>query len=523
MDDAPGPPLPTVVATLQGMVRALLPTVADLRKTVGALQHRIDDLTRRLYGRTSERVTDDAPAPARPPTGSADPPRQRLGHGRRPLPGHLPRERVEVDLAEAEKACPCCGRTRVRIGAERSEQLDYRPASLFVVERVRHTYACPSCSRTADPVDDPVPTITTGPLPAQPIGKGLPGPGLVAHVVVAKFTDDLPLHRQAGILARHGVDVARSTIGGWVAAAAGVLKPLVDRMAKLVRQSRVIQTDDTPVPVLDPGARRTRTGHLWVYLGDADHPYAVFNFTPTYSGDGPQGWLGDYAGYVQADALRQYDPLFDRPPPRPAEVGCWAHARRKFYDARVTDPARAHEALARIRRLYDVEAEAKPLDDTGRLGVRQAVAPASGRAVRVAGGGAVHGVAEEPVGRGGRVRPGEPSGPHPVHRGRVPGDRQQRQRAGPPGRRRRAEELPVRRERRGWEVGHSAVLRGRHLPAARDRPVRLPPGRPRPAPVTAGRPRGQPPPGQVGSGAGGCGAVTRAARGNSAPPASGSR
>ncbi|HJZ56567.1 MAG TPA: IS66 family transposase [Gemmataceae bacterium] len=230
----------------------------------------------------------------------------------------------------------------------------------------------PSCSRSADSADEPVPTIATSPLPARPIEKGLPGPGLLAHVVVSKFADHLPLYRLSGVLARHGIDLARSTLGGWVADAAELLKPVVDRMAELIRQSRVIQTDDTPVPVLEPGLRRTKIGHLWVYLGDAQHPYAVFDFTPTYSGDGPMSWLGTYAGYVQADALRQYDPLFDRPPPGPTEVGCWAHARRKFYDARASDPARAHEALARIRRLYDVEADASLADDAGRQRARQA-------------------------------------------------------------------------------------------------------------------------------------------------------
>ena len=298
MEDRPSPPLPTDVATLQGMVRELLTTVAELRKTVEAQQHRIDDLTRRLYGKKSERVAGNTPEPAGAqtplPSPSADQPARRRGHGRRPLPDHLPRERVEFDLAEAEKACPCCGAKRVRIGAETSEQLDYRPASLFVVERVRHTYACPTCSRTADPVDEPTPTIATAPLPPQPIDKGLPGPGLLAHIVVSKFADHLPLYRQSGILARHGVDISRSTLGGWVAATANLLKPLVERMAELVRQSRVIQMDDTPVPVLDPSARRTRTRHLWVYLGDADHPYAVFDFTPTYSGDGPRAWLANY-------------------------------------------------------------------------------------------------------------------------------------------------------------------------------------------------------------------------------------
>jgi transposase len=303
MEDAPGPPLPTDVTTLQGMVRELLVTVADLRRTVESQRNRIDDLARRLYGRKSERVTGGAPAPADPPppppTSPIDQPPRRRGHGRRPLPAHLPRERVEIDLAEAEKPCPCCGKMRKRIGAETSEQLDYRPASLFVVERVRHTYACTVCSRTGDPLDESAPTITTASLPAQPIGKGLPGPGLLAQVVVSKFADHLPLYRQAGILARHGVDLSRSTLGGWVSAAADLLKPLVGRMADLIRQSRVIQTDDTPVPVLEPGSRRARTGHLWVYLGDAAHPYAVFDFTPTYSGDGPKAWLGGYAGYVQ--------------------------------------------------------------------------------------------------------------------------------------------------------------------------------------------------------------------------------
>ena len=291
MENPSSPPLPSDVATLQGMVRELLATVADLRRTVEAQQHRIDDLTRRLYGRKSERVEEDSASPrdALPPfvTPSPDRPARRRGHGRRALPEHLPRERVEYDLAEAEKPCPCCGKPRVRIGAETSEQLDYRPASLYVVQRVRHTYACPSCSRTADPADDPVPTISTAPLPAQPIAKGLPGPGLLAHVVVSKFADHLPLYRQHGILARHGVDLSPSTLGGWVAAAADLLRPVVVRMAELVWRSRVIQTDDTPVPVLDPGSRRTKTGHLWVYLGDADHPYAVFDFTRPTPATGP--------------------------------------------------------------------------------------------------------------------------------------------------------------------------------------------------------------------------------------------
>jgi hypothetical protein len=208
-------------------------------------------------------------------------------------------------------------------------------------------------------------------LQPRPIGKGLPGPGLLAHVVTSKYADHLPLHRLEGILARHAVALNRSTLGGWVGACAERLEPLGGRMAGLVRGGRGIQTDDTPVPLLR-GRGKAGAAHLWAYLGDARNPYVVFDFTPTHAGAGPRAWLGDYAGYVQADALKQYDPLFDRPPPAPTEVGCWAHARRKFHDARASDAARAHEALARIRALYEIEAEAKSLDDAGRLALRQA-------------------------------------------------------------------------------------------------------------------------------------------------------
>jgi transposase len=199
------------------MVRELLATVAELRKNVKARQHRIDDLARRLYGKKSERATEGSPTaadPAPPVATLTDlPSRPRRGHGRRPLPDHPPRERVEFDLAKAEKACPCCEEMRVRIGSETSERLDYRPASLFV-EGVRHTYAYLACSRAADPADDPVPTTATARLPAPPIDKGLPGRGLLAHAVVSKSADHQPLYRQEGILARKGVDVARSKPGG---------------------------------------------------------------------------------------------------------------------------------------------------------------------------------------------------------------------------------------------------------------------------------------------------------------------
>lgn len=367
--------LPDDVPTLHRMVRELLATAAELRRTVEAQQVRIDERTRRIYGRRSERVAPEPNAPASRDTGSspdtsATAPRRR-GHGRRPLPDHLPRERVEHDRADVEKPCPCCGRPRPRIGAETSEQLDYRPASLFVVEHVRHTYAGSICSRTRDPIDGAAPTIATAPRPPQPVGKGRPGPGLLAHVVTSKYADHRPPARLEGTLARHAVALDRSTLGGRVRACATWLGPLVCRMAARVRASQVIQTGDTPVPLLR-GRGGTGTAHLRAYLGDARNPYTVFEFTPTHAGTGPKAWFGDDAGYVQADALKPYDPRFDRPPPAPTEVGCWAHARRKFHDARASDATRAHEALARIRALYEIEAEAQPLGDAGRLARRQA-------------------------------------------------------------------------------------------------------------------------------------------------------
>jgi hypothetical protein len=188
-------------------------------------------------------------------------------------------------------------------------------------------------------------------------------------VVTSKFADHLPLYRLEGMLRRHGVSVPRSTMGDWIEAVAGLFVPLVERMAVLVRQSRVIQTDDTCVPVSRKGG--AHAGHLWVYLGDAAHPYAVYDFTPDYTGAGPQRFLQGYHGYIQADALTQYNALFTGPDPRPTEVGCWAHARRKFYEARTTDPAGAHEALARIRCLYEIEQRGQKDPEERRQQLRQ--------------------------------------------------------------------------------------------------------------------------------------------------------
>jgi hypothetical protein len=218
--------------------------------------------------------------------------------------------------------------------------------------------------------------VTAEPPAGQVIDKGLPGPGLVAHVITSKYADHLPLYRQEAMLARHGVDIARSTMCGWMKASADLLAPLVQLMARRIRGSKVIHTDDTPVPVQDPGPRprnrgKTKTGRLWVYLGDARHPYTVFDYTPDRSRDGPAAWLKDYEGYLHADAFGGYDGIYATQ--AIIELACWAHARRKFYDARTSDPARAHHVLAVIRLLYDVERDATSggLDADERLALRQ--------------------------------------------------------------------------------------------------------------------------------------------------------
>jgi transposase len=371
----PDAPLPTDVASLQELVRQLLAEVrrlregdARLRQDNEQLRHRLDQALRLHFGQRSER---SRPRRARVPRDQAerDGAASRPGHGRQPLPEHLPRERVVYDLAEADKPCPCCGGPRVCIGEQVSEQLDYRPASYFVVEHARKTYACRSCEGPSERR-----FTTAGPAVVGPIPKGLPGPGLLAHLLTCKYADHLPLHRQVGIVARSGVRLSRSTLCDWMASAATLLGPLVALMRARLLLSRAIHSDDTSVPFLEPGRDKAREGHLWVYIGDRDHPYVLFDFTTHYRRDGPEQFLKEYAGYLQADALAQYEGLFATG--GVVHVACNAHARRRFVEAQASAPAEAEEALKYIRKLYKVERDLVGLfasdDDAGRQQYRSA-------------------------------------------------------------------------------------------------------------------------------------------------------
>src|SRR5262245_9432472 len=354
-------------AHLRRVNQELLATVAELRSTVEKQQAHIDRLVRMTFGRRSERVTgptlfDDIPDPGPlpvnksptvldSPPGSATP--KRRGHGRRPIPADLPRERVEIDLTDAEKACPCCQRPRIRIGADVSERLDYRPASLFVRQVVRPSYACRVCERAGDD-----PQIVQPSPPPEPIRRGTAAAGLLAHVIVAKYVDHLPPYRQESILGRLGWEVSRSTLCDQIIARAGVLEPLHRLMCDRVRRSAALHADDTSVVLLGP----RRTAHAWVYVGDAANPYTVFDLSVGRSGDAPAAFLRGYKGYVHADGYTGYNPVYEG---GATHVGCWMHVRRYFFDARLNDPERAHEALARIRALYAVEQAAKQKGLTG--------------------------------------------------------------------------------------------------------------------------------------------------------------
>jgi transposase len=370
------PPLPKDLGACHAMIGELLEQIQGANRRMQRLEHQLEGLLRRLYGRSAERLdpnqmvlfadllkqlqpetTPPAPeAPTAPPAPSTS-----GGHGRRRIPEDLPRRRIVHDLAEEEKPCPCCGKMREMIGDEKCEQLDYEPAKLSVIEHVRLKYACRACEQAAA---EGGPQIATAEKPLAPIEKGLAAPGLLSYVIVSKYSDHLPLYRLERILKRSHIDIARSTMCDWMRDSAAALKALYDLMVREVLASKVIHTDDTPVDVLDRHLPETRIGRFWVYVGDGDHPYDVFTYTANRSRDGPMTFLKDWGKderrFLQADAFGGYDVIYaGQAGGQVTEVACWAHARRKFYEARTSDSATATQALAYIRLLYDAEDEAK--------------------------------------------------------------------------------------------------------------------------------------------------------------------
>ena len=340
---APDAPLPDDVATLQAMVRQLLAETAKLRAENAELRAKLDAALKHRFGQRSERQ----------PTTKAKTKKAKVTpHGRATLPDNLERREVVHDLTDAEKICPCCGKVRVCIGEQATEQLDMEPIKFFVRRTIKKTYACQDCDPSV-PVEQRF--QTAGPAEVGPIARGLCGPGLLAHAITAKYADHTPVHRLAGQLARSGVRLSDSTLGGWLAAAAKLLQPLYELMHKRLLQSRVIHSDDTTVKLRVEGAEKTSRAHLWVYIGDADYPYVVYDFSKDYTAKGPEQFLQGYKGYLQADALAQYEGLYG--PDKVKHVGCWAHARRKFVAAEEGGEERAGKALELIAKLYTIERE----------------------------------------------------------------------------------------------------------------------------------------------------------------------
>lgn len=302
---------------------------------------------------------DDLDGDAGAPKSNETPNQKRVG--RQPLARHLKRERIVHDLAEGEKHCAECGKDLRLIAEETSERYEYIPASMKVIQDVCLKYAC-DC------------TVRTATKPPQPIEKGTAGASLLAQVIVAKWADHQPLHRQEKMFERHGIDISRKTMGGWMVRCAALLDPLYQLMKKELLSSKVIGTDDTSVMVLDRKLPFARIGRIWPYVGDAHHPVIVYDYTPTRSRAGPAKFLEGYKGYLQADAYSVYDAFF-KSQRGMTEVGCWMHARRYFFKALESDEPHMGPALHLIARLYAVEERARTLSLSAeqRLALRQRV------------------------------------------------------------------------------------------------------------------------------------------------------
>jgi hypothetical protein len=238
------------------------------------------------------------------------------------------------------------------------------PSKLEVHEHVRPKYACRYCKNG----------VSSPPPPQRPIARGIAGPGLIAQIVVSKFGDHLPLYRLEDIFVRHGLHLARSTLCDWVSAAAQLLEPLCKLQRQLALESAVMWTDDTPVTVLTGGEEGSRQGRFWTYIGDNEYPYSVYDFTMSRGRDGPQKFLKSFRGYLHADAYAGYDAIFLGSDSKIIEVACWAHARRKFFDARKNYPREAHQVLEWIEQLYDIEDRARELSAEARCKARCAEA-----------------------------------------------------------------------------------------------------------------------------------------------------
>ena len=281
---------------------------------------------------------------------------------RQTLPDHLPREEQR---AANPCSCPGCGGTLRYLGEDVSEQLERLPEQFKVIRQVREKFSCSACD-----------TIIQAPAASRPIERGIAAPGLLAHVLVSKFCDHLPLYRQTEVYARSGVDIPRSTLADWVGACAQLLNPLADAIRNHVMGAEKLHADDTPIPVLMPGRGTTKEGRLWVYAcddrpsGSERFPAVWFTYTPDRKHIHPATHLQDFTGVLQSDGYEGFEKLWHRP----GVIGasCWGHARRKFHDIHVADASPvAFEALERIGALYEIEEQIRGRPPSKRAAVRR--------------------------------------------------------------------------------------------------------------------------------------------------------
>lgn len=370
--------LPDDIATLKQIVIEQRARLLSNTLEIEQLRMQLTRLRRMQFGRSSEQLDaqiaqlelsleelEVRAATAAPAVVAAIPARAKPI--RRALPGSLPRETL---THAAACRCPECGGELRPVGEDVAEMLEYVPSQFKVIRHVRPKFSCAECE-----------TIVQADAPSRPIARGLAGPGLLAHVLIAKYCDHLPLYRQSQIYAREGIDLDRSTLADWVGQSSALLEPLVDTLSRYVRGAHKLHADATPVPVLCPGRGTTKQGRLWTYVRDdrpagSQEPAAVWlAYSPDRKGEHPRRHLKDFQGILQADGYAGFDRLYnDADPDHPIkEAACWAHVRRKFYDIQIaTDSPLASEALHRIGELYGIEEPIRGQPPELRQHVRQA-------------------------------------------------------------------------------------------------------------------------------------------------------
>jgi transposase len=340
-------------ARLQDALDAQVKLNQSLQLSLERLQQQLDNLLRILYGKKSEKtkkeeaVADTETAlPKTTPknvhklTSDKQQPKRQL------LPEHFPREKIIYELPESERTCQHCGTLcQAMVGQEEiTEKLEYIPARLYVKQYVRYKYVCKNgCC------------VKTPPLPAQPIEKGIPGPGLLADILTSKYQDAMPLYRQTLRFKRYNMELSDSTLCDWVMQSAILLEPIVIAMKNDLLNHLKLHTDDTTVPVLAKG--KTKTGRIWVYVADGSCGYksTIYDYTPSRSQEWPKEFLGNFKGFLQADAYSGYDVIYKDG--HVIEIGCMAHVRRKFFEvskATASDTI-ADDALEKIAKIYEIE------------------------------------------------------------------------------------------------------------------------------------------------------------------------